>query len=204
LSHQAATTIDDDILNNQYIIIGIIRFRFSYLDIEIRDEFNIKIEFPYDYPKHLPKVFDVTNRIPDGADSHNNKSSTGFCLGTEAEIRQRIFNMTPTFINYIRDLVIPFLYAQSYKEKYEKYPWITRSHCEEGIIEECRDYFCFSDNEQACKFLLELAKYKNTLKGHVLCPCGSKKRFKYCHRDKYQERLKYYSHIEMIHPFRKK
>jgi len=197
-------TIDDDILNNQYVITGAIKFQFSYLNVEINDEFNVKIEFPYDYPKHLPKVFDTTDRIPDGADFHNSKKNTGFCLGTEAEIRQRIFNIEPTFINYIYNLVIPFLYAQSYKEKYGEYPWPTRPHSEEGTIEECREFFNLSNNEHARQFLCELAKYKNPLKGHILCPCGSKKRFRYCHENKYQERLKYYSHFEMTREFRKR
>lgn len=179
-----------------YIISGELHFAQLYNDRLIEDCFSIKIEFPYDYPLKLPRVFETKNRIPKHADWHNSDTS-GLCLATPAEIRCRIQNIPQTVNAFLSNFLIPYLFANSFKEKTGEYPWVTSGHGIDGIIEEYKIFFDIHDNEKIVNFLTKLFEKKSCPKGHELCPCNNGKKFRDCHMGKVFERIKYYPYICM-------
>ena len=181
------------VLQNEIEIIGRIRFDQKYKDIQLQDEYLIQILFPLNFPDQIPIVREINGRIKSSADYHNDKERDGFCLGVPGEIHNKICN-SPTFNYFIAEIVVPFLYANTFYEKYKKYPWPTREHCSKGIIEYYQSLFKFNDEKVTQNFLLNIAFFKNSISGHNLCPCGSGKKFKDCHRKEYTDLIKYHSH----------
>lgn len=188
--------IQEENKDKKYIISAKLGFSQSYENVTIDDSYDLRIELPYDYSRTLPVVFNVDGKIPNDPDNHNNEK-TGLCLATTAEIKERLSQTAGTFIDFVRELIIPFLYAHSYKQQYHKYPWGPREHFGEGILSEYKDFFELRDLNHARDFMKELSKYKRSIKGHNICMCGSGKKFRDCHQKKYLERLAYYSHREM-------
>lgn len=181
------------VLQNEIEIIGCIQFNQKYKDIQLQDEYLIQILFPLNFPDRTPIVKEIKGRIPSSADYHNNKENNGLCLGVPGEIDKKI-HANPTFKYLISEIVIPFLYANTFREKYNKYPWETRQHGAEGIIDYYQKLFGFNDRNTTQNFLLNIAFFRNFVKGHNLCPCGSGKQFRNCHKSKYDALVKYHSH----------
>lgn len=181
------------------IISGCLCFSQGYEDEPLEDTFDIKIDFPHNYPEILPKVFETKSRIPKTADYHNSEKS-GLCLATIAGVRQKISEGRKTFTDFISDLAIPFLFGHSYKEKKGEYPWPPARHEFNGIIDEYKQYFNIPD-DSIVKFLIGVFGGETPIKGHLPCPCASGKKFRDCHMSKYVERTKYYSHKDMKKEF---
>ena len=104
--------------DNVYII-GTLNFCKSYNDIIIDDLYKIKIIITNLYPKEIPTVFSIDNKIPN--DYHTN-SDKSLCL----ELDQVIFEKLEYNINlndFIENFVIPYFYRYSYISKFNKEPW---------------------------------------------------------------------------------
>lgn len=180
-----------------YVIQSSCHFNMEYNSENISDSYDLEIRIPYNYPRDLPQVREINNRIPKFEDYHNS-AETGLCLATPVEIRCNIADNTGLDF-FIHDFIIQFLYANSYKEKYAKYPWPTQDHRYSGILDYYRELFGFNNNRQTDLFLREIYKHnKKALKKHVYCPCGSGKKFYECHKKQYEDMCKYYKHKDFV------
>ncbi len=188
--------IDLSILKDKVKVEGYIQFNQEYKGIPLHDEYLIQILFPLDFPNKIPTVREINGRIPSSADYHNNKENDGFCLGVPGEIHEKIYSH-PTFKYFISEIVIPFLYANTFREKYKTYPWITRAHFGNGLIEYYQNLFNLENEELTKKFLYNVAFSKRTMKGHIQCPCGSGKKFRNCHGALYIKLIAYHSHKDI-------
>src|SRR5690606_21094553 len=56
----------------------------------ITDTVALRLEFPYTYPKEVPDVFEIGNKIPKAADFHINPGKKNFCLGSRLRILNEI------------------------------------------------------------------------------------------------------------------
>lgn len=185
--------IKNDTEEKKYIITGVLSFKETYKGYEIEDSFKITVWWPYNFPKDLPKIFECGERIPHDVDFHVNvNDNNSLCLTTRRAEKELLIN-TPTFENYIINLVIPFLYASVYKIKNGYYPWGEQKHEGMGLLEDYMAFFHLSDEQKTKSFLLQLVSHKN-MKGHHLCPCGSGKKFRNCHAPLYWKLNKYYNH----------
>ncbi|MBK9107364.1 MAG: hypothetical protein IPM92_03020 [Saprospiraceae bacterium] len=114
------------------------------------------------------------------------------CLCGPAE-RGKFIQSGFLFTKFLERLVVPFLYEQTYFDKYEKWPWNEYAHGSAGIFQS----FAFSDGTkediEAC--LQDLRKDKNwprikaMLSGHErvtessICFCNNPKQIRKCHPD---------------------
>ena len=181
------------ILKNEIKITGNIHFYQIYKKIPLQDEYLIQILFPYDFPNTIPIVKEIENRIQDSPDYHNDNKNDGLCLGIPAEIHEKTHEH-PSFKYFISEIIIPFLYANTFREKYDKYPWEPMEHHSKGVLDYYQNLFDLKDRNTTQQFLLNIAYFKNPIKGHYLCPCKSGKRFRNCHKDMYDTLIKYHSH----------
>lgn len=148
----------------------------TYKNERIKDSYLIQISFPPDYPETLPKVKEIGGRIA----SNFHQSRGTLCLGVPSEV-YLVFKEDPTVKHFIKELLEPYLYSHSYSEKHDgKMPFGSRSHYGRGITEYYSEVFGTKDEEVIIKFLEHLLN--KDYKQGMLCPCGSKKKIKKCHR----------------------
>ncbi len=173
----------------------------SFIDgVKIEDSYEIRIELKPSEISNLPQVYETGSRIKTVArkenlkleDLHINPKGETACLCIKPEESENLpngFNLKDFFNN----LVIPFFYAQSYFETQKSWPWGDYGHGIDGLIEwynKQRDF----KGIKADDFLKMIQKYKDWalyevklkdkrgIKGHHDCICGSKKKFRDCHK----------------------
>lgn len=143
----------------------------------ICDSYLIQIILSQNYPEYPPKVKEIGGKID--REFHVNPDGT-LCLDVPSIVYLK-FKENPTILHFIRSLLEPFLYSYSYKVKYKDTPFGEYSHGGAGIIQYYSYYFKIKDHT-AIVNLLKVAVIKK-YKQSMICPCGSKKKIKKCHKD---------------------
>jgi len=169
------------IINEIVQLSGELEFFASFNDQEIRDVYSILIICPTDYPNSVPVSFELGNRIPD--DYHKNPDKS-LCLATPLDVIKK-FSNEPSILNYINNLLIPYLYRFSFSQKHGKAPFGDYSHGALGLIEYYLEQLDVSSISTLVQMLLVVLDHK--YRGHSICPCGSTKRLRDCHGIKLQE-----------------
>ena len=142
-------------------------------------EFVVKIILGDRYPRHEPKVFEVGGRIPRCADRHVNDD--GDCCVTIWEEWLLQANDT-SFAAFLNGPLREFFLGQYWFECIGKWPFGEWPHGEKGLIEAFADVLGIANKKKDVVYYLRLLA-QPWPKGHWLCPCGSKKRLRHCHRD---------------------
>lgn len=135
----------------------------------IQETFKLRVIFPPRYPRSLPQVTEIGNRIPRNLDYHTYDDGT-FCLGSEIKLKSILFEH-PSITDFIQRILDPFLYAISYKLRYDFYPFGDLDHGEDGLIDDYQRIFNVPDKASVLQVLRALGKRKREA-NKVLCPCG--------------------------------
>lgn len=159
------------------LVTGFLSFRCSYNDYMIEDGYRVEISSLEEYPNKVPVVRELNNRIPRLPDNHAYEDGT-LCLATPLELHQSFFE-SPTLLDFIEKLLIPYLYGHTYWERKGVYPWGEASHGSAGIKASYAELFGVSDDLSIVRFLRYLAM--GYYCGHHLCNCGSGKKLRGCH-----------------------
>lgn len=141
------------------------------------DRYSIEIEFPDDFPKSIPFVKEVGDRIPKTIDRHFNPNHTA-CLFIPEE-RDKYYPEGASIRDFIEKCVKPFFINQSYYE--EKETWLSgeRPHGLDGVINYYQESYGENSKDVIKQFMEYLAKKE--IKGHWLCYCGSGDKLRKCH-----------------------
>ncbi len=144
---------------------------------EIHDTYALKINIHEEYPRVIPSVFEIRNRIPKNLEHHiyNNGS---FCLGSEIRLKA-ILSETPGIPDFAERILDPFLYSVSYKLKYNQFPNGELAHGEAGLIDDYERMFNVTGKDSVLKVLSALGK-KKRVANKLPCPCGCGKRLGNC------------------------
>jgi len=162
------------------IIFGNLKINHEYNKKTLTGDFYTYIIVNYDFPNSLPIVTDPKNII---VDFHKNPNGE-LCLGCNAEILSKIrynYKNKITICDFIEKFIAPFYYSYLFYKKYGETPYGERSHGIFGIIEYYNEVF----QTKHIKNTLDILEYISTqkYKGHHLCPCGSGKMIRKCHKD---------------------
>ncbi|MES2863003.1 MAG: hypothetical protein V4666_02705 [Bacteroidota bacterium] len=148
---------------------------------EIIEEYKIKIEYTEEFPNRFPHVFELSNKIPKNVDWHIFESVGNCCLSSFPE--ELIYcNQNYNLITFFEDKIVPYFYAQVFRNK-NGFFLKERPHGEMGWISFFFDELKtnnFKIIENSILFILQNKKLDRTAK----CYCGSKEKFRKCHRDK--------------------
>lgn len=158
-----------------YIIKNSLFFSAIYDDVSIEDKYCVEIKISPEYPKTPPTGQETGGRI--SSNFHLHKDNT-LCLGSPIAIKTK-FDKDPTLLGFVENLLIPYLYSHSYKEKYGKMPFDELSHGMKGIFEYYKELFDIDCEYAVLRFLKILAD--NNYRGHLICPCGSDIKLRDCH-----------------------
>ncbi len=147
-----------------------------YGDTVYCKEYSITINV---YDNRLPYAKETGNKIsekyphryPDG----------GLCLGVDAEIEltcleNGLFDIEKWFERF----VVPYFFSYEYYMDKHQYPFGDRSHGKKGVAEFYMELFNVDSVAKVYKCMRYTLAHK--YRGHFLCPCGSKKRIRYCHK----------------------
>lgn len=154
---------------------GKLTFSAQYNGVSVEDEYMVEITIPQGYPGILPSAKETGGRIP--KDFHKHPDET-LCLGSRIEMRIK-FRERESLIGFVEDLLIPFLYGFSYREKYGEMPYGELPHGIEGVLKSYQTLFHVNDDLTAIAFLKILAD--QNYRGHMECPCGSGLKLRNCH-----------------------
>lgn len=149
----------------------------------IHESYKLIISFPKEYPRAVPTVIETDHRIPRIPMYHTYNGSGAFkdgtfCLGSEIKLKSILFE-TPKVLDFVDDILNPFLYSISYKLKYDIYPNGDLDHGEAGLIDDYEHLFQVSGKHSVLRVLDALGKRKRVA-NKLLCPCGCKKRLGKC------------------------
>ena len=153
---------------------GKIRFYMEHQGRSIEDVFDIAIKIPPNYPKSPPCVYETKGKL---AGFDHLFQDGKLCLGAPVEVRAK-FSRRARLLNFIEDMVIPFLFSFSYKKRYGEMPFGELAHGMKGILDYYTEFFGTS-KERAILLLECLAYGKAPPLEH--CPCGSGRRLGKCH-----------------------
>ncbi len=159
---------------NSYKIIGPLDIRTKN---KILTSYTVEIEVPVTFPKKIPRVREISGKIPKIADRHM-FANGHMCLFLEDESWKYV-HKNSTISKFIKDVVEPFLFWQSYYDIHGKEPFSGRSHGAEGVYEYYYEVLKSEDKYLICKFLEHLSL--KHLKSHYQCFCGSGKQIRNCH-----------------------
>ena len=145
-------------------------------------EYGIVMVLPNDYPKHPPELFCNDPKLPINVIDRHILEYGKPCLGVTTEINSR-WRSKPTVVNFIENMVAPFLAWQAYFDAFHKPPsWGERPHFGKGIHEFYAELLGMPPEADIIGFMKLLAR-KNQPKGHEICPCNSGELLRNCHRE---------------------
>ena len=159
------------------IVTGILR-----LDAGIG--FSIHLEVPGNYPRGIPKLRCDPTEIPWEVDGHVYPGSGIACLCVSSEYR-RHWPYGSDLADFLEVLVKPYLIGQAYYQVHGHWPpGLGRPHGPEGIIEAYRELLAplGSVDIPVIANVMRLLARPGDPGGHEICPCGSGKKLRKCHR----------------------
>ena len=165
---------------NLIIISGKFHFSACVPDGEIiEDSYEIILEIPHTFPRGIPVVKEVENRIPDDGKHHVNSGGNSLCLGSPFRILVKL-KSNPSLIGFAKECLVPYFYATSYKLKYKtEYLFGELRHGKLGIYDDLMEMFEFIDTKQV-DALLKILVLKKRVANKCPCPCGCGLRFGRC------------------------
>jgi hypothetical protein len=144
---------------------------------EIEDSYNLKILISERFPKELPKVEEIGQKIPRNL-NHHVANDNFLCLGSPLRLLEKM-NKNPTITGFTEYCLVPYLYAISYKLKNGKFPFGELAHGGQGIIDDYLDIFGLKTYDQVVNTLILLGMKKQRANKEP-CPCGCGKRLGIC------------------------
>ena len=149
----------------------------------VRDEFAVRIELLWDYPRSLPIVWETGGRIPSTAARHMEAGSRACVLLPDA--RWEEFPEGAAFIEFLEGPLHNFFLGQSVVDAGGDWPFGEWEHGGDGVRDYYRDLLGTDDDKVIMKTLGLIAKA--SLKVGWDCPCGSGRRLRRCCRMKIVE-----------------
>lgn len=145
------------------------------------DSYQIRAAVPALFPWDEPRVIETGNRIPKVADRHVFPECGYCCLCVWEE--WLLTAPDHTFATFLTGVMHDYFVSQSYFEARGEWPFGQRWHGVAGVLESFAEILGVENNATIVIEHLRLLSMNN-LKGHHLCPCGSGRRLRQCHRDK--------------------
>lgn len=165
-------------------------------DRYLYDVYQIRVDYLNIH--FIPEVYETSGRIRDFAqqkniplpDLHVNFQGN-LCLCPKP-LERVLLKDSYNIQKFFTGLVIPFFYAQSYYEKFYRWPWKDYSHGDPGILECYADYLSTTQDKAAfVESTINSLNSRNQLvvrsadqiTRQSLCFCGSEKKFRNCHNE---------------------
>lgn len=162
--------------NDKHVIVeGTVLVNRTAKKYHLYREYKIKIVIPF-CSHELPYVIDKGNHIDENYEHIYPDGS--LCLETDTSIRIRFidgFSLSTWYIEYVE----AYFFSYEYYQRYGLFPFDERAHGAKGIIQTYGDFFNETDSLKVLSLMKSIITQQ--YRGHMPCPCGSKKRTRSCH-----------------------
>ncbi len=144
----------------------------------ISDSYRIKLTIHPEFPKKIPSVWELKERIPRVPDYHINPDNS-FCLGSPLRLL-KILRDKPCLLSFSNSCLEPYLYAVSNKlSNGGPFLFGELDHGREGELTDYCGLFSLNGHKQALSAIYLLAA-KKRIANKKTCPCGCKLRLGKC------------------------
>ncbi len=151
------------------------------------DRYNVSIRFPDIYPRCFPKVIETSKKIPRKDFRHVNPDQT-LCLAVEPEEKAIVKNGI-RFKYFLDKVLVPHLARETFREINEAYPDGEYAHGSNGVWEFYESVLEVK-NRSLIISELESIIFSKWQSRNERCNCGSGKKFKKCHLEKWNRIMK--------------
>ena len=167
------------VTSNNLSIAGTFKFHGCYKnEPDITDAYSIEISVSTKFPKAIPEVREIGNKIPKDEKHHINPNGS-LCLGSPLRLLTKL-NKNPTMCGFAEGCLVPYLYSMSYKRTYGgKLIFNELEHGEAGIISDYMKMLGISSEENVL-YAIDLLGQKKRIANKKACPCGCEKRLGVC------------------------
>lgn len=158
------------------IVRGVVRVDHTHAGNLIRARYEVRIDFPDEYPDVPPNVKETSGAIE--KDFHTFTDTGHLCLGAPVEV-QRSFSQDRTLRGFIDRLVSPFLFSHAHWRLHGEMPYGQLAHGYNGILDYYNQQFAVTDDLVSLRLLVLLTRKESA--GDTLCPCESGRPLRECH-----------------------
>lgn len=146
--------------------------------VEICDSYDLEILVPALFPRVIPKVKELSRKIPRDGKHHVNKDET-LCLGSPMQLLKKIAEQ-PTLPGFVKKCLVPFLYAVTKKlQNGGEFVFSELAHGEQGIIDDYKELLGLKTKASVIN-AVELLGLKKRVANKLPCPCNCGKRLGGC------------------------
>ncbi|MEX0909685.1 MAG: hypothetical protein WDZ75_00145 [Candidatus Paceibacterota bacterium] len=139
--------------------------------------YQVRIEFPDDYPEQLPSVYEIGGKIPKTADFHIYTNGSA-CFGIPEEVLISLGEGW-SFLDFLDGPVRNYFIGQSLVALGKPWPFGEHPHGSEALFDVYAKWFGVEDKATIVRYLRYLSK--EIVKGHWPCPCNSGLIIRKCH-----------------------
>lgn len=162
---------------DEVLLRGEFAFAATARRIPIEDSYCLEIRIPRTYPsKGFPRVFEKAGRIPG---EYHHLADGSLCLGAATRLR-RIALRTPSVSDFLTLVVVPYLYARSYFERFGRMPFGELAHGSIGLAQDLIEMLRMPPGTSVSR-LVKSASLRRRHANKRPCPCGSGTRLGKCH-----------------------
>lgn len=144
----------------------------------ISDSYQLQITIHGGFPRQVPTVIEIGERIPRLPDYHVNSDGT-LCLGSRIRVMTKL-QAEPTVAGFSRNCIVPFLYAMSLRLTHgQEFIFGELRHGIRGELDDYKELFGLKSDDQVVPALHCLLK-KKRIANKMRCPCGCGRRLGKC------------------------
>ena len=157
----------------------------GYFDIDakiegfekIEDSYKVRVILNSNFPRDIPIVFELENKIPSKEEFHVN-SDGSLCMGSTIRLKSTL-HQSPSLETFAQQILEPYLYSISYKLRNGYFPIGELKHGIAGLIQDYEELFNVK-GKCAVLRVLEILGSKERIANKLLCPCGCGNRLGIC------------------------
>jgi hypothetical protein len=137
--------------------------------VEIKHFYYVEIFIPLNFPRELPKVWELKEEIPRDGKHHTNHDGS-LCLGSPIRVLKQL-NINPTLLGFAKNCLTPFLYTITRQiQRGDGFINGELDHGEPGIVDDYQSLFNLKTKKQVLT-LLHLLSMKKREANKKPCPC---------------------------------
>ncbi len=150
------------------------------------ETYQVEIHPRDGFPFCFPFVFETSGKIPRIADWHVYEDTGSCCIAVEPE-EHLICKDGLSLTTFVKSQVLPYFFNQTFRRVEGYYKNGEYAHGKMGIYQFYDEALRTNgDIKETIRLMVAIAETKKPGRTQ-LCFCGSKKKFRKCHRDSYQK-----------------
>ncbi len=138
---------------------------------EVEESYYIRIHIPSEFPRAIPEVKELGEKIPRNGNFHINPGSDTICLGSPLRLLREIAE-NRSLSGFAERCLVPYFFAVTRKIRTgSDFVFGELKHGENGIVEEEGSYFGVKERAKV-RLIFELLGIKKRNANKLPCPCG--------------------------------